>query len=113
MPGKKKKKPNYRKTETFQDYKAAAAKFQDFSPQSDTVFVGMSTDMANAGKKAQNKANVSAAKGASSAMPTDDKTFLTKNEAGQDVLVNVRKYPKSKIADYNMMTVNGKSRPRR
>ena len=113
MARPKKKKPNYKKAETYQDYKAAAARFQDFNPQSDTLFVGTSVDMGMAGKKAQHQANVSASKGASSAMPTDDKTFLTKNEAGQDVFVNVRKYPKSKISQYNMMTVNGKSRPTR
>lgn len=99
IPKKKKgKKPDYRKTETFQDYKSAAATFADYNPQSDTVFVGTSIDPAIADKKAQRKANVSASKGASKANYNDTKMYRTKNEAGQDVYVSLRKYDKKEYS---------------
>ena len=93
---KKGKKPNYKKTETFADYKSAAATFQDFDPGKDTVFVGASIDPGVADKKAQRQANISASKGASSSSYNDTKMYRTKNEAGQDVYVSLRKYDKYK-----------------
>lgn len=93
---KKGKKPNYKKTETFADYKSAAATFQDFDPGKDTVFVGASIDPGVADKKAQRQGNISASKGASSSSYNDTKMYRTKNEAGQDVYVSLRKYDKYK-----------------
>lgn len=93
---KKGKKPNYKKTETFQDYKSAAATFQDFDPGKDTVFVGASIDPGVADKKAQRQANISSSKGASKSNYNDSKMYRTKNEAGQDVYVSLRKYDKYK-----------------
>jgi len=93
---KKGKKPNYKKTETFQDYKSAAATFQDFDPGKDTVFVGTSIDPGVADKKAQRQANISSSKGASKSNYNDSKMYRTKNEAGQDVYVSLRKYDKYK-----------------
>jgi hypothetical protein len=100
----KEKKPNYRKTETFQDYKAAAATFADYNPQKDTVFVGTSLDPGVAESKAQRQANISTSKGASknnyNAIP---KMYRTKNEAGQDVYVSVRKYDKNEYSKGGIM----------
>jgi hypothetical protein len=100
----KEKKPNYRKTETFQDYKAAAATFADYNPQSDTVFVGSSIDPGMADIKAQRQANISASKGASKSTYNEiPKMYRTKNEAGQDVYVSVRKYDKNEYLKGGMM----------
>ena len=96
--GKKENKPDYRKTETFQDYKSAAATFSDYNPGTDTVFVGTSIDPGMANKKAQRQANVSASKGASKASYNDTKMYRTKNEAGQDVYVSLRKYDKNEYS---------------
>ena len=95
---KKEKKPDYRKTETFQDYKSAAATFSDYNPGTDTVFVGASIDPGMADRKAQHQANVSASKGASKANYNDTKMYRTKNEAGQDVYVSLRKYDKNEYS---------------
>ena len=95
---KKEKKPDYRKTETFQDYKSAAATFSDYNPGTDTVFVGASIDPGMADRKAQHQANVSASKGASNANYNDTKMYRTKNEAGQDVYVSLRKYDKNEYS---------------
>jgi len=96
--GVKEKKPDYRKTETFQDYKSAAATFSDYNPGTDTVFVGASIDPGMADRKAQHQANVSASKGASKANYNDTKMYRTKNEAGQDVYVSLRKYDKNEYS---------------
>lgn len=92
--GGKEKKPDYRKTETFQDYKSAAATFADFNPGTDTVFVGASIDPGMADRKANHNTRVSAAKGASSPIPSDSKMFKTKNEAGETVYVSLNKNKK-------------------
>ena len=110
---KKEKKPDYRKTETFQDYKSAAATFSDYNPGTDTVFVGASIDPGMADRKAQHQANVSASKGASNANYNDTKMYRTKNEAGQDVYVSLRKYDKykegGKVFKPHNMYKNGKA----
>ena len=107
--GKKEKKPDYSKTETFQDYKSAAATFTDYNPQSDTVFVGTSLDPGMADRKAQRQANISTSKGASknnyNAIP---KMYRTKNEAGQDVYVSVRKYDKNEYSKGGKMKATKK-----
>lgn len=95
-PKKKKgKKPNYKKTETFQDYKSAAATFADYNPGTDTVFVGSSLDPGAAEQKTQRAANISKAKGASdnnyNSIP---KMYKTKNESGQTVYVSLSKHSK-------------------
>jgi hypothetical protein len=101
---KKTKKPDYRKTETFQDYKSAAATFSDYNPKSDTVFVGTSLDPGMANKKAQRQANISTSKGASKNNYNEiPKMFRTKNEAGQDVYVSVRKYDKNEYSKGGML----------
>jgi len=92
--GKKPSKPNYGKTETFQDYKSAAAAFTDYNPQSDTVFVGTSIDPGVAQKKAGMASSISASKGASEANYNDQKVYRTKNEAGQTVYVHLKKHDK-------------------
>jgi hypothetical protein len=100
----KEKKPDYRKTETFQDYKSAAATFSDYNPKSDTVFVGTSLDPGVAESKAQRQANISTSKGASKNTYNEiPKMFRTKNEAGQDVYVSVRKYDKNEYSKGGMM----------
>ena len=88
------KKPDYRKTETFQDYKSAAATFADFNPGTDTVFVGTSLDPGMAHRKANYNSRASAAKGASSSIPSDNKMYKTKNESGQTVYVSLNKNKK-------------------
>jgi len=93
---KKEKKPDYRKTETFSNYKDAASRFTDSDSSKDTVFVGASIDPGVADKKTQRQANISASKGASSSSYNDTKMFRTKNEGGQDVYVSLRKYDKYK-----------------
>lgn len=91
----KPKKPNYKKTETFQDYKTAASQFADYNPKSDTVFVGMSLDPGAAESQTGRAANISKAKGASdnnyNAVP---KMYKTKNESGQTVYVSLSKHSK-------------------
>lgn len=106
--GRKEKKPDYRKTETFQDYKSAAATFSDYNPGTDTVFVGASIDPGMADKKAQRQANVSASKGASKANYNDTKMYRTKNEAGQDVYVSLRKYDKKEYSKGGKMKAKKK-----
>lgn len=106
--GGKEKKPDYRKTETFQDYKSAAATFSDYNPQSDTVFVGTSIDPGMADKKAQRQGNISASKGASKASYNDTKMYRTKNEAGQDVYVSLRKYDKNEYSKGGKMKAKKK-----
>lgn len=96
--GKKKKKPNYGKTETFADYKSAAAAFADYNPQSDTVFVGSSIDPGVAQSKANRSSNISASKGASSVNYNDQKVYRTKNEAGQTVYVHLKKHDKKEYS---------------
>jgi len=96
--GKKPSKPNYGKTETFQDYKSAAAAFTDYNPQSDTVFVGASIDPGVAQKKAGMASSISASKGASEANYNDQKVYRTKNEAGQTVYVHLKKHDKKEYS---------------
>ena len=92
--GKKSSGPDYSKTETFNDYKSAASVFSDFNPGTDTVFVGNSLDFGAANRKAGYQARVSADKGASSAIPSDEKMYRTTNASGQQVYTSVRKYNK-------------------
>jgi hypothetical protein len=96
--GKKPKKPNYGKTETFQDYKSAAAAFTDYNPQSDTVFVGASIDPGVAQQKAGRNSAISASKGASKVNYNDQKVYRTKNEAGQTVYVHLNKHDKKEYS---------------
>ena len=66
-----------------------------------------------ADKKAQRKANISTSKGASKASYNDTKMYRTKNEAGQDVYVSLRKYDKykegGKVFKPHNMYKNGKA----
>lgn len=102
IPKRKKKKesskPDYSKTETFADYKSAAASFTDYNPQSDTVFVGQSIDPGAAQRRANHQSNVSAAKGASSPNYNDSKVYRTKNESGQTVYVHLKKHDKKEYS---------------
>lgn len=92
--GKKEDKPNYGKTETFQDYKSAAATFADYNPGTDTVFVGTSIDPGMADRKANREQRISYSKGASSPYKEDQKMYKTKNESGQTVYVSLNKTKK-------------------
>ena len=92
--GKKSSGPDYSKMETFNDYKSAASVFSDFNPGTDTVFVSNSLDLGAASRSASNKGRVSAAKGASSAIPSDEKMYRTTNASGQQVYTSVKKYKK-------------------
>lgn len=102
------KRPNYGKTETFADYKSAAAAFTDYNPQSDTVFVGQSIDPGMAQKKANNKSNVSAAKGASAVNYNDSKVYRTTNEAGKTVYVHLKKHDKKEYSKGGIMKAKKK-----
>ena len=98
VPKRKKtkvKRPDYGKTETFADYKTAAAAFTDYNPQSDTVFVGASIDPGMAHRKSNRASNISASKGASEINYNDAKMYKTKNEAGQTVYVHLKKHDKT------------------
>lgn len=99
----KEKKPNYGKTETFQDYKSAAGAFADYNPQSDTVFVGSSIDPGVAQSKAQRNSSISVAKGASAVNYNDTKAYRTKNEAGQTVYVHLQKHDKKEYSKGGIM----------
>jgi hypothetical protein len=92
--GKKGKKPDYRKAETFNNYENAQAKFENFNPGSDTLFVSTSIDPGMASKKSSFQGRVSASKGASGSMPSDEKMFKTKNASGQSTYTNVKVYKK-------------------
>lgn len=96
--GKKEGKPNYGKTETFQDYKSAAATFADYNPGTDTVFVGASIDPGVAQSKAGRQAAISASKGASAVNYNDQKAYRTKNESGQTVYVHLNKHNKKEYS---------------
>ena len=113
MPTPKKKekgkKPNYGKTETFADYKSAAAAFTDYNPQSDTVFVGASIDPGVAQKKANMQSSISASKGASEANYNDQKVYRTKNEAGQTVYVHLKKHDKKEYSKGGIMKAKKKA----
>ena len=100
---KKGKKPDYRKTETFQDYKSAAATFADYNPGTDTVFVGKSLDPGAASRWANREKNISAAKGASSSFINGQKTYKTKNENGQTVYVSLKKAEKKEYSKGGIM----------
>ena len=111
---KKGKKPDYRKTETFSDYKSAASRFTDYNPGTDTVFVGTSIDSGMADRKAKRQGTISASKGASGSSRKDSKMYLTKNESGQDVYVSLQKYAKKfkeggKVYKPHNMYKNGKT----
>lgn len=113
IPKKKKgkgkiKRPNYGKTETFADYKSAAAAFTDYNPQSDTVFVGASIDPGVAHKKATRQSNISASKGASEIGYNDQKVYKTKNEAGQTVYVHLKKHDKKEYSEGGIMKAKKK-----
>lgn len=101
--GKKEDKPNYGKTETFQDYKSAAATFADYNPGTDTVFVGASIDPGVAQSKAGRQAAISASKGASAVNYNDQKAYRTKNESGQTVYVHLNKHNKKEYSKGGMM----------
>ena len=101
--GKKEKKPDYGKTETFQDYKSAAATFADYNPGTDTVFVGKSLDPGAASRWANREKNISAAKGASSSFINGQKTYKTKNENGQTVYVSLKKAEKKEYSEGGKM----------
>lgn len=101
--GKKEKKPDYRKTETFQDYKSAAATFADYNPGTDTVFVGSSIDPGMADRKANRNQRISYSKGASSPYSEDQKMYKTKNESGQTVYVSLNKTKKKEYSKGGMM----------
>lgn len=96
--GKKEKKPDYRKTETFQDYKSAAATFADYNPGTDTVFVGSSIDPGMANIKANREQRISYSKGASGPYSEDHKMYKTKNESGQTVYVSLNKTKKKEYS---------------
>lgn len=97
--GKKGKKPDYRKTETFQDYKSAAATFSDYNPGTDTVFVGSSIDPGMADRKANREQRISYSKGASNPYKEDQKMYKTKNESGQTVYVSLNKTKKKEYSN--------------
>ena len=86
--------PDYSRMETFRDYKSAASVFSDFNPGTDTVFVHTQLDPGVASKGASHKGRVSAAKGASGGIPSDQKMYRTTNESGQSLYTSVKKYPK-------------------
>ena len=112
--GKKKgkiKRPNYGKTETFNDYKTAAAAFTDYNPQSDTVFVAASTDPAAAQRRVNHYSSVSASKGASSVNYNDQKVYRTKNEAGNTVYVHLKKHDKKEYSKGGIMKAKKKAMP--
>jgi hypothetical protein len=94
-PAKQTKKTNYKKAETFQDYKSAASAFSDFNPKSDTVFTAQSLDPGSAQRTASRKGIISAEKGASKQLPVHDKMYKSKNASGQTVYTSVQKYSKS------------------
>ena len=106
--GKKEKKPNYAKTETFQDYKSAAATFADYNPGTDTVFVGTSIDPGMANRKANREQRISYSKGASSPYKEDQKMYKTKNESGQTVYVSLNKTKKKEYSEGGMMKAKKK-----
>ena len=104
----KPKKPNYKKTETFQDYKSAAATFADYNPGTDTVFVGASIDPGMAHKKANRNQSISYSKGASGPYSDDQKMYKTTNEAGQTVYVAMNKTKKKEYSKGGIMKAKKK-----
>ena len=73
--GKKGKKSKPASEPSYKDY---AAKFSDFNPQSDTLFVGKSSDAMVANKIASRQGRSSASKGASKTNPKDEKLTYNK-----------------------------------
>lgn len=96
--GRKKKKkssgPDYSRMETFNDYESAASVFSDFNPGTDTVFTHTQLDPGVAERGASHKGRVSASKGASYGMPSDQKMYRTTNASGQSLYTSVKKYKK-------------------
>lgn len=91
---KKGKKPDYRMAETFNNYENASSRFTDFNSGTDTVFTATSIDPGMASKKVNFQSRISASKNASSAIPSDEKTFKTKNASGQSTYTTLKKYKK-------------------
>ena len=85
--------PDYSRMETFRDYKSAASVFSDFNPATDTVFTHTTLDPGAASKYASHQGRVSAAKGASGGIPSDQKMYRTTNESGQSLYTSVKQYP--------------------
>ena len=106
---KKEKKPNYGKTETFQDYKSAASTFADYNPGTDTVFVGTSIDPGMAHKKANRDQRISYSKGASGPYSEDQKMYKTTNESGQTVYVALNKTKKKEYSKGGIMKAKKKA----
>ena len=93
--GKKGKKNKKDTTASEPSYKDYAAKFSDFNPKSDTLFVGQSLDMGVSRKKAGMKGNISINKGASKPGVTGEKIFQGEYPSGQTKYTTVRKYTKT------------------
>lgn len=76
------------------NYDAATKAFDNFNPQSDTLFMHTSIDPGAAERGTNHFANVSAGKGASSGYPTEQKMYKGKNDSGQTTYTSVKKYQK-------------------
>ncbi len=91
---KKGKKPDYRMAETFDNYENASSRFTDFNSDTDTVFSATSIDPGAASRNVNFQSRISASKDASSAIPSGEKTYKTKNASGQSTYTTLKKFPK-------------------
>jgi len=89
-----KKKPNFKKAATFDNYENATSTFPNFNSATDTVFSAISIDPGAAEINVDRQSQISGSKGASNTNPLAQNTFGVKTDSGQKAYVALKRYSK-------------------